>query len=187
MKKISTVEAAKLLNISNDKLGILEKQGVIHSVSKVEGESFYSLEEINEIKKIHPSPAQRSVELARAGGVNNAAAVVAVLIFLIFVIGILAAIAIPQFTTYRTRGACAAAKSDLKNAYLAAQVLLVENPKGSINDPKTLSQSGFIKTTGCSIDISNFTGTSGFISTTHTQCNKYYIIDPAGVITEKQK
>jgi type IV pilus assembly protein PilA len=54
------------------------------------------------------------------------------LMIVIAIIGILAAIAIPQFTAYKTRGYNASAKSDLKNAYTAAQAYFVDNPGGTI-------------------------------------------------------
>jgi type IV pilus assembly protein PilA len=46
----------------------------------------------------------------------------------IAIIGILAAIAIPQFTAYRLRGYNATAKSDLKNAYTASQTYFGDKP-----------------------------------------------------------
>jgi type II secretory pathway pseudopilin PulG len=46
----------------------------------------------------------------------------------IAIIGILAAIAIPQFTSYRQRGYNAAAKADAKNAYTAAHTYYSDNP-----------------------------------------------------------
>ena len=50
----------------------------------------------------------------------------------IAIIGILAAIAIPQFTAYKSRGYNAAAKADLKNAYTAAQAYFADNPTATI-------------------------------------------------------
>ena len=50
------------------------------------------------------------------------------LMIVIAIIGILAAIAIPQFTAYKARGYNAAAKADLKNAYTAAQAYFADNP-----------------------------------------------------------
>ncbi len=46
------------------------------------------------------------------------------LMIVIAIIGILAAIAIPQFSAYRTRGYEAAAKSDAKNAFTASRRFL---------------------------------------------------------------
>jgi type IV pilus assembly protein PilA len=55
------------------------------------------------------------------------------LMIVIAIIGILAAIAIPQFTAYRLRGYNATAKSDLKNAYTASQAYFTDNPTGTVN------------------------------------------------------
>ncbi|HPL63263.1 MAG TPA: prepilin-type N-terminal cleavage/methylation domain-containing protein [Syntrophales bacterium] len=53
------------------------------------------------------------------------------LMIVIAIIGILAAIAIPQFTAYRVRGYNATAKADAKNAYTAAQAYFADTPAGT--------------------------------------------------------
>ena len=54
------------------------------------------------------------------------------LMIVIAIIGILAAIAIPQFSAYRQRGYNTAANSDAKNAYTAAQAYFSDNPAGTL-------------------------------------------------------
>ena len=55
------------------------------------------------------------------------------LMIVIAIIGILAAIAIPQFSAYKQRGYNVAAKSDAKNAYTAAQAYFADNATGTIS------------------------------------------------------
>ncbi len=50
MEKISAAQTAKLLGVSIDNLGILEKQGLIHATHNTEGISFYLSSEIARIK-----------------------------------------------------------------------------------------------------------------------------------------
>lgn len=64
------------------------------------------------------------------------------LMIVIAIIGILAAIAIPQFTAYRLRGYNATARSDLKNAYTAAQAYFSDQPTGTV-DATALANYGY--------------------------------------------
>jgi type IV pilus assembly protein PilA len=50
------------------------------------------------------------------------------LLIVVAIIGILAAIAIPQFSAYRSRGWAATLNSDVKNAYTALQGAIADNP-----------------------------------------------------------
>jgi len=81
------------------------------------------------------------------------------LMIVIAIIGILAAIAIPQFTAYRLRGYNATSKSDLKNAYTASQAYFSDHPTGTV-DTTGLSNYGYRQSNGVNLAI-----TAGTMST----------------------
>jgi type IV pilus assembly protein PilA len=107
------------------------------------------------------------------------------LMVVIAIIGILAAIAIPQFTAYKTRGYNAGAKADLKNAYTAAQAYFAENPTASV-DLAALKSGGYQATAGMTLTIT--TGTQSGLVMTAKNANAgaaapTYSVDSAGVIS----
>lgn len=103
------------------------------------------------------------------------------LMIVIAIIGILAAVAIPQFTAYRVRGYNSAAKADAKNAYTAAQAYFSDHPTASVATGD-LTNYGFRATSGVTIAgggvMSGFTLTSVHASGTST-----YTVDPNGAIS----
>ncbi len=106
------------------------------------------------------------------------------LMIVIAIIGILAAIAIPQFTAYRQRGYNASAKADVKNAYTAAQAYFSDNPTGVIGGTTDLTSFGFNATTNVAT-----TATGGInalsITASHASSSPVvtYSASAAGVIT----
>lgn len=60
------------------------------------------------------------------------------LMIVIAIIGILAAIAIPQFSAYRNRAFNASANTDVKNAYTAAQAYFIDNPGATVSTTELL-------------------------------------------------
>jgi type IV pilus assembly protein PilA len=64
------------------------------------------------------------------------------LMIVVAIIAILAAIAIPQFTSYRIRGYNATARADVKNAYTAAQAYFSDWPTAT-TDVAKLQSAGF--------------------------------------------
>lgn len=80
------------------------------------------------------------------------------LMIVIAIIGILAAIAIPQFSVYRAKGYNAVSRSDLKNAYTAAQAYFTDYPDGTF-DAAVLSASGFQASRGVVLTIADGTQT----------------------------
>ena len=105
------------------------------------------------------------------------------LMIVIAIIGILAAIAIPQFTQYRLRGYNAAAKSDLKNAYTSAQAYFSDTPTGNIANIGILTPYGFRGTSGVNTTMSGDVSTLAGGSQHGAAGAQNYQINAAGVIT----
>ena len=104
------------------------------------------------------------------------------LMIVIAIIGILAAIAIPQFTAYRTRGYNSAAKSDAKNAYTASQAFFGDNPAGTLSLITLTTSYGYRQGAGITTSVG---GTVGImtITATHASGNTTYTVDSAGLIS----
>ncbi len=105
------------------------------------------------------------------------------LMIVIAIIGILAAIAIPNFVTYRQRGYDAAANSDVKNAFTAAQAYFTDYESGTVNVVK-LTSYGYVQSPSVTTTVT--TGTQGTLRfvTKHDKGSKTYTIDSSGVITK---
>ncbi len=104
------------------------------------------------------------------------------LMIVIAIIGILAAIAIPQFTAYKQRGYNTAAKSDAKNAYTAAQAYFSDYPAETIGNVGQLN--GFVATANVTTTAAgNQAGLA--ITATHTASNPAVVfsVDSTGKIT----
>ena len=70
------------------------------------------------------------------------------ILIVIALIAILAAIAIPQFTTHRNKAFITTLQSDAKNAYIAAQAWLSDNPNVACCTNTELASAGFRPSTG---------------------------------------
>ena len=108
------------------------------------------------------------------------------LMIVIAIIGILAAIAIPQFSAYRTRSYNSAAEADIRNAATAQEAYYVDNQtyKG---DPLALigSTYGFYTTTN--VAVTGGAGTTQYTMTAiHSSGNKTYTLSgPGGSVTSQ--
>ena len=103
------------------------------------------------------------------------------LMIVIAIIGILAAIAIPQFTAYRQRGYNAAANADVKNAYTAAQAYFSDNPAGTPT-LANLQAYGFNQTVDVTV-ATTISQSAGTITSKHASGPKTFTADSSGVIT----
>lgn len=103
------------------------------------------------------------------------------LMIVIAIIGILAAIAIPQFTAYRVRGYNTAARADAKNAYTATQAFFSDSPTGTATLALATAY-GYNPTVGVTTTVA---GTMGALAITavHASGTTTYSVDPTGAIT----
>ncbi len=90
------------------------------------------------------------------------------LMIVIAIIGILAAIAIPQFTAYKARGYNAGAKADLKNAYTAAQAYFADNPTATLTLTE-LGAGGYKQSAGVVLTVT--AGTQSTLNMTASNSN----------------
>jgi type IV pilus assembly protein PilA len=104
------------------------------------------------------------------------------LMIVVAIIAILAAIAIPQFTSYRIRGYNTAARADVKNAYTAAQAYFSDYPTGTVNTTK-LSTSGYVASSGVTLTVTTGTMAGLVLTASHGSGDKTYSIDASGAIT----
>jgi len=105
------------------------------------------------------------------------------LMIVIAIIGILAAIAIPQFSAYRKRGYNSAAQSDLKNAITAQEAYFVDN-QNYASSTSDLTSYGFNKTDDVTVGITLSSNKDSYTMTAyHSKGNKTYSISgPGGTI-----
>jgi type IV pilus assembly protein PilA len=104
------------------------------------------------------------------------------LMIVIAIIGILAAIAIPQFTAYKKRGYNAGAKADAKNAYTAAQGYYGENAAGVISGTADITKYGFQTTANVTTTIAGASSALA-ITSTNSLGDTTYSVTSAGLIT----
>jgi len=101
------------------------------------------------------------------------------LLIVIAIIGILAAIAIPQFSAYRVRAYNATALSDIKNAYTAGQAYFGDNPSGTVTTD-LLKTAGYNPTKFVTVTVTDGAQATFALSSKHDSGDKTYTINAKG-------
>ncbi len=104
------------------------------------------------------------------------------LMIVIAIIGILAAIAIPNFISYRQRGYDSAANADAKNAYTSAQAYFTDYPDKTLATTVQLIAYGFVNTTSVTITVAG-DQTALALTSSHAKGTKTYSVNNAGAIS----
>jgi type IV pilus assembly protein PilA len=104
------------------------------------------------------------------------------LMIVIAIIGILAAIAIPNFISYRKRGYDAAANADIKNAYTAAQAYFTDYPSKTVT-VGLIEGYGYKATTDVTLTVTKGTQATLALTSKHANGDKTYSVDSEGAIT----
>ena len=98
------------------------------------------------------------------------------LLVVVAIIGILAAIAIPQFSAYRAQGFNARASSDLRNLATAQEAYFAANASyTNVLDDLT----GFKQSPGVDVQVTSTTSTSFAASASHSSGDKTFSWDSA--------
>jgi len=105
------------------------------------------------------------------------------LMIVIAIIGILAAIAIPNFLTYRQRGYDASANSDIKNAYIAAQGYFSDFKEGALT-LDILKAYGYVQSPSITLGIVSGTQGSLQLTTAHSRGVRTFTVDNSGHISK---
>ena len=108
------------------------------------------------------------------------------LMIVIAIIGILAAIAIPQFSAYRTRSYNSAAEADLRNAATAQEAYYVDNQR-YCNTEDTLAGNtyGFFTSANVVFNIDNATNGTYVMRAWHTSGDASFVIrGPGGSVSK---
>ena len=112
------------------------------------------------------------------------------LMIVIAIIGILAAIAIPNFLSYRTKGQNTAAISNAKNFYNTAMAYFADTDSTVTSVSSTDIPTGFVADSNVDIGGQSMTDDNGVISSgnmtfSHTKSATVYVLDDNGKVSKQ--
>ena len=112
------------------------------------------------------------------------------LLIVIAIIGILAAIAIPQFSAYKLRGYNSDTKANLTNLFLSCKAYWADNGSDSACNEKDVANTtyGFENSQGITITVPDDSNTKSAFAATAVNANVpavIYTINSSGTITEQ--
>lgn len=131
-----------------------------------------------------PSGVDRAAALARAGGTNNAV-VVAAPVLGIVVLGIIAAIAIPSFVSYRQRAHDGRAKAEVQDACRRLSDIFSKEPGRAEVTPEDLLGSGFSPSPDIEMMLLDGRRGSLGLSAQHKEGHRVFITDPSCTVREE--
>jgi type IV pilus assembly protein PilA len=102
----------------------------------------------------------------------------------IAIIGILAAIAIPQFNSYRAKGYVTLVRSDVRNAFTAATAYFSDNQAATALTLANLQDYGFRSTPPVTVTVTSGSWSTFSLIGTSPQITGSYIMDANGVIMD---
>jgi hypothetical protein len=166
-------------------LGILS-----HFVFAMAANYLYYTAVRSRIQRVRSLPAlsdvERAASLARSGGTNNVAVVLAPLI-IIAVLGIIAAIAIPNFIAYRQRAYDAQARAEVQDACRRLAEVFAREPGRAEVTPEDLLNSGFAPSADIEMMLLDGRRGSLGLSAQHKEGNRVFFTDPVCSIREEMK